>query len=452
MNYRVKQKLRQITLYIGGMTCNSCERRIENAVKKVGGVKKVNADYSKSKVLAVYDSNIAESKKIIDAITKAGYDVVPKPRKIGRSKRKQEKDQDIGFGKLLCFGVIIYLGYRALQNFGVDFLPQINQNSGYGILFVIGLLTSVHCIGMCGGINISQTLTKSSREEPNKLKPSFMYNAGRLISYTLLGGIIGAIGSVLSFSGSAKGLVAIIAGCLMIIMALNMLNVFPALRKLNPRIPKVCAGLVGKSANRGPFIVGLLNGLMPCGPLQAMQLYALGTGSFIAGAASMFFFGLGTVPLMFGLGAISSFLSGQFTRKMMKAGAVLVMVLGIIMLGRGLSLSGISMFPTGTEGVVASVKGNSQTVVTTLEPGRYTPIVVQKGIPVKWTIRADEDDLNGCNNPIVIPRYNLTKELKPGDNVIEFVPTEEGDIVYTCWMGMIRSSITVVEDINNIRS
>ena len=451
MKYTVKQELKQKTLYIDGMTCNSCERRIENAVKKVNGISKVNADYSKSKVVVVYEPN-SDKKAIIEAIKKAGYDVVTKPRKASKSKRKLETDEDIDFGKLFGLGIIIYLGYRTLQNLGVDFLPQINQNAGYGILFVIGLLTSLHCLGMCGGINISQTLANCSREEPNKLKPSFMYNAGRLISYTLLGGLIGAIGSVLSFSGPAKGLVAILAGCMMIIMALNMLNVFPALRKLNPRIPKVFAGLVGKGSQRGPFIVGLLNGLMPCGPLQAMQLYALGTGSFIAGATSMFFFCLGTIPLMFGLGTLSSFLSSKFTRKMMRASAVLVLVLGIIMLNRGLSLSGVSMFPTELDGVVASLKGNSQTVVTSLEPGRYTPIVVQKDIPVKWIIHADAEDLNGCNNPIVIPKYNLTKELKPGDNVIEFVPTEEGNIVYTCWMGMIRSSITVVEDINNNRS
>lgn len=230
-----------------------------------------------------------------------------------------------------------------------------------------------------------------------------------------------------------------------------MLNVFPALRRFNLRMPKVLSRLNGENRKREPFLVGLLNGLMPCGPLQAMQLYALGTGSVFAGAISAFFFSMGTVPLMFGLGALSSILNGKFTRKIMKTSAALVIVLGIIMFNRGLGLSGISVFDPGTEASsIASVKGNIQTVTTNLESGRYTPITVQKGIPVKWTIQADEADLNGCNNPITIPKYRYTKELSSGDNVIEFIPEQEGNIVYTCWMGMIRSNITVVEDLNKV--
>jgi len=123
-----------------------------------------------------------------------------------------------------------------------------------------------------------------------------------------------------------------------------MLNIFPVLRKITPRMPKIFGRKISNAKNKGPLLVGLLNGFMPCGPLQAMQLYALGTGSFIAGATSMFMFSLGTVPLMFGLGAISSIAGGKFTQKMMRISAVLVIVLGVVMFNRGLSLSGYS-FP-----------------------------------------------------------------------------------------------------------
>lgn len=87
--------------------------------------------------------------------------------------------------------------------------------------------------------------------------------------------------------------------------------------------------------------MGMLNGLMPCGPLQAMQLYALSTGSFAQGALSMFVFSLGTVPLMFGLGALSSFLSARFTGVMLKASGAMVIFLGVVMLNNGLSLYGL---------------------------------------------------------------------------------------------------------------
>lgn len=197
-----------------------------------------------------------------------------------------------------------------------------------------------------------------------------------------------------------------------------------------------------------------MNGLMPCGPLQAMQIYALGTGSAWAGALSMLFFSLGTVPLMFGLGTVSSLLTGTFKQRMLQVSGVLVMFLGILMLSRGLNLSGINLAyastSTANAGNIASIKGETQVVETTLQSGRYQPIVVQKGIPVKWTIRAAENDLNGCNNPITIPQYNTQIELVPGDNVIEFTPQETGKITYTCWMGMISSTITVVDDLSDI--
>lgn len=96
----------------------------------------------------------------------------------------------------------------------------------------------------------------------------------------------------------------------------------------------------------------------------------------------------------------------------------------------------------------AIVSDGVQTVATTLDNGIYDPIIVQKGIPVKWTITANDGDLSGCNNKMVIRDYNVEKKLIAGENVIEFTPTASGKIVYSCWMGMVGSTITVVDDIN----
>jgi sulfite exporter TauE/SafE len=98
------------------------------------------------------------------------------------------------------------------------------------------------------------------------------------------------MGSVIGFSGAAKGTVAIAAGVFMVIMGLNMLNIFPWLRKLTPRVPRVFGNKIHNNNGKyGPFYIGLFNGLMPCGPLQTMQIYALGTGSPVAGALSMLY-------------------------------------------------------------------------------------------------------------------------------------------------------------------
>jgi plastocyanin domain-containing protein len=165
----------------------------------------------------------------------------------------------------------------------------------------------------------------------------------------------------------------------------------------------------------------------------------------------MFLFSLGTVPLLLGFGTISAFLSARFNRRMLKASGVLVMALGLVMFTRGMSLFGVAL-PTLTPGpsnsvAVAKVIGDYQEVRTTVESGDYHPFIVQKGIPVRWIVSAKAEDLNGCNNPLTVPQYGIRKQLVPGDNLIEFTPDRDGTISYTCWMGMISSSIKIVPDL-----
>ncbi len=451
-------------LQIEGMTCTSCEMRIENKLKKLEGVVQVKASYSDSNVHITYNADVLGLDSIVDTIERIDYKVKNKTGgKVSANTRGNNKasDDKMSVNQLLGIGIIIFALYVIIKNtIGFNFIPQVNQNMGYGILFAVGLITSLHCIAMCGGINLSQCVSYKYEEgdanKISKLKPSLMYNAGRVVSYTIVGGIVGALGSVISFSGTAKGIVAIISGVFMVIMGLNMLNIFPWLRKLNPRMPKIFGNKVhNNNGKHGPFYVGLFNGLMPCGPLQAMQIYALGTGSFFTGAVSMFMFSLGTVPLMFGFGAVSSYLSGKFTHRMMKVSAVLVIILGVIMFNRGLGLSGISVAYASTpasSSSIAKIEGNVQTITTQLDSGRYPRIIVQKGIPVKWNMKANAQDINGCNGTIDIPKYNIEKKLQAGDNIIEFTPDESGNIPYSCWMGMIRSNIKVVDDVSKVSS
>lgn len=442
----ILSKISKEILKIGGMSCTSCELRIEKTLRKMNGVKNVKASYADAQAVVEYDGEVLDHSTIVAALEKMDYHV---------ENGNKEDSEKFSINQMIGIGILILALYFILKStVGFNFLPQVDRSVGYGMLFFIGMLTSLHCIAMCGGINLSQSISNlSSTDESrwSKLMPSLQYNLGRVIAYTIIGGIVGALGSVISFSGTSKAIVTVFAGAFMVVIGINMLNVFPWLRRFNLRMPKFFGEKIAQNQHkRGPFIVGLLNGLMPCGPLQTMQLYALGTGSFLNGALSMFLFSLGTVPLMFGFGAMSSFLSGKFTHRMLKVSAVLVIVLGLVMVNRGLSLSGVSIAApnlSSNKGNVATIKGNLQEVTTTLESGRYQPFVVQKGIPVRWTIRAKAEDLNGCNNPITIPKYNIQKKLVPGDNVIEFTPNEAGTITYTCWMGMISSTIKVVSDI-----
>ena len=84
-----------------------------------------------------------------------------------------------------------------------------------------------------------------------------------------------------------------------------------------------------------------------------------------------------------------------------------------------------------------------------MDYGSYPVITVQAGVPVKWTIHVDEKKLTGCNNEIIVPAYNLDIPLAAGENIVEFTPGQTGVVPYTCWMGMIRSSIYVVDDLSD---
>lgn len=437
-----------IKFKIDGMTCRGCEQRIESRLGKIPAIKSVKADYAKATAFVAYDDDEISSEEIVNILEKMGYST-------GRAD-SSAKFKEIGFMAFIILGIYILAKTSGLLNFFNEF-PIAQTGMGYATLFAIGVLTSVHCIAMCGGINLSQCVPQGAKliddnRKTASLLPSFKYNLGRVISYTLIGGMVGALGSVVSFSGSAKGLVAASAGVFMIIMGLNMLDLFPWLKRFNIRIPKAIAKKINlKKQSSTPFYIGMLNGLMPCGPLQAMQLYALSTGSAVQGAISMFLFSLGTVPLMFGLGVVSSMLSKKFQKRMIMASAVLVVLLGVFMFQNGMSFSGKNLGAASGQGAVAELmlEDGKQVVRTEVGPNSYEAIVVQKDIPVKWIINADEENINGCNNEILVPEYNIDIKLKAGQNIVEFTPTESGSFKYSCWMGMIRSTITVVEDLKS---
>jgi hypothetical protein len=162
----------------------------------------------------------------------------------------------------------------------------------------------------------------------------------------------------------------------------------------------------------------------------------------------MLLFSLGTVPLMFGLGAFVSILSGKTAKKVMTVGAVFVAVLGISMLSQGFSLAGISIpgltVASGSEQESSVAGVDVQTVNSTLNTAYYPNITVYEGLPVRWVIDAPAGSINGCNNRMIIRDFGIEYSFAPGENVVEFTPTKAGTFRYTCWMGMKSGTITVI--------
>ena len=418
---------------VRGMFCSNCEQRIERALSSVSGIEKAKASFTKGTVEVSWDPELVSAQKINECIEAEGYQVA----------RSALNIQTLSL-VLIVIALYVIADHLGWTNF-LNIFPRVETSVGLGMIFVIGLLTSVHCIAMCGGINLTQS-TMAAGRSAGIAKSNLMYNAGRVISYTVIGALAGALGSVLSFGGALKGIVVIVAGILMLIMALNMLGVFLPLRRLNIHLP---AGLHKRlaSGSRGgsSLVIGLLNGLMPCGPLQTMQIYALSTGSVLLGALSMLLFSLGTVPLMFGFGFFAGKLNRKHARYMLTVSAFIILVMGMHMVGNGLSLSGVSILPQRAEaGKTAMLSDGVQIIETQVDYGSYEPFTVRSGIPVRWTITVPEGKLNGCNGEIVVPAYGIDVVLKEGSTTVTFTPGEPGTVPYSCWMGMIKSTITVI--------
>lgn len=436
--------IKNIRLKVYNMTCTSCEKTVERTLKKLVGVFNAKASYSSQFVEVEYDSEICSLTDIKNAILSAGY--------------KTETSSNFGFAGILIIAMAIILIGNSTGGFDMN---NMLKGATYFVLFLVGVLTSIHCVGMCGGIMLSQSLSSENSNRLQAIKPAFLYNMGRVISYTVLGGIVGALGSILSLSIKTQAALQLFAGLFMIIMGFNMAG-FSLFRKIQIRLPWSFCSI--KNKPKSPLMVGILNGLMPCGPLQTMQLYALGTGSAYKGALSMFIFALGTVPLMLTFGAVSGLLSKGYTKKILKFSGILVIILGLIMGNRGLSLAGInltppmaSLLPNSSESLTASaanstkavLKDGVQVVNTTADRNGYTPnvIYVKKDIPVKWVI--DGKQINSCNNAIVVPSLDIKKQLNNGENIIEFTPKDK-DINFSCWMGMIRGVIRVVDNLDSV--
>lgn len=326
---------------------------------------------------------------------------------------------------------------KGIENVSLD------QNVALPVLFLIGLVTGVHCVGMCGSFVVAYS-SKHKMAGIEDKHAHLKYGAGKLISYTAIGGIFGLIGSVLSFTPQLRGTVGLLAGAFLIIYGLNMLNIFPILRKLQLRLPFSNPDEGG--GQKEPFRIGLANGLfIACGPLQAMYIYAAGTGSMLDGALSLFAYGLGTLPfmLMFAYG-ISAF--SKHMHKIMKFSGVLILVLGLVMTNNGLNLLGVSVIGKGsTGGANSSISEDVQTIRMTVDAYGWSPdtFTLKKGVKVRWII--DVKELTGCNKEIIVQDYGLDIKLKEGENIVEFTPTKAGTVAWSCWMGMIPGTFRVVE-------
>ena len=278
------------------MHCNACILMTESELIDLPNVTHVTSNLKHHSVEVRGDFGDKTLEQIAEELTiplaSLGYTV---------SVEKQTKVKKWADFKI---AIPIALGFAALFVF-LQKIGLVNLVGGgtvtYGTAFVIGIIASLStCMAVVGGLLLSMSATFA--KEGDKVRPQLMFHAGRIVSFFILGGLIGALGAVFTLSTSATFALSLIIGIVMLILGINLLDVFPWAKKLQPAMPKFIAahahGVSKLNHTLTPLLVGIATFFLPCGFTQSMQLYTLSTGSFLTGGLTMLAFALGTFPVL----------------------------------------------------------------------------------------------------------------------------------------------------------
>jgi uncharacterized protein len=443
----------KLKVKITGMHCASCEVLIERRFKKVPGVEKVRVRQGEADI--VY-SQKPSLQQLNHAVEKDGYSV--HAYSASTLDRKNTKRDYAEIGALFLVLIAVYF---LLKQFSL--IPEVGltDNMSYGFIFIIGLIAATStCLAVSGGLLLA-VAAKYSEAHPNlsgtkKFKPHIFFNIGRIVSYTVFGALLGALGSLFMFSSGVSGIITVVVSIVMIFIGLQMLNLFPA--KFSVKMPKFIAHRVYDEITKeyrpsAPFFLGATTFFLPCGFTQALQLYVLTTGDWVTGALTMLVFSLGTAPSLIGLGAVTSFTKGSFHKHFLRFAAVLVILLGVFSLGSGMNLldSGDSSLPVnaGTGSVAqdpnVQLIDGKQVVNMRIDGFNYYPsqFTVEAGKPVEWNV--DASKAAGCGKVLIADKIGV-REYIQGTKTIRFTPTQPGTISFTCSMGMMTpgAKFTVV--------
>ncbi len=303
--------------HVNGMHCKSCELMTESELKEVSGVVNAVSSLKNQSVEVTGDFGTRTPNQIAtdlsQVLIKHGYSL--SVEKQTQTKNWSEKWSDFKFALPIAIGFIVL--FIILQKIGLINLVGAGKVT-YSTAFVIGIIASLStCMAVVGGLLLSMSATFA--REGSKVKPQVMFHAGRIVSFFVLGGLIGILGSAFTLNTSGTFIIGLIIGIVMLILGINLLDVFPWVKKLQPGMPKFLSkhaiGVSKFNHTFTPLLVGVATFFLPCGFTQSMQIFTLSTGSFVTGGLTMLSFALGTLPVL----ALISFSSFSI-QKSSKAG------------------------------------------------------------------------------------------------------------------------------------
>ena len=371
-------------------------------------------------------------------------------------------------------GIIAFLVFIILKISGFNLpslpIPALGQGNLWAI-FLTGLITGgLTCMAVQGGLLAA---TIAQREE-EKLKekvaggnalPILAFLGAKLVAYTLLGLLLGSLGSVFQLSIFTRNVLQIGVAIFMIGTAFNILNVHPIFRYFVIQPPHFLTRFIRKQSKSqevfAPAVVGAFTVFIPCGTTQAMMALAIASGHPLTGAAILFSFVLGTSPVFFILGYFATRLGDVFQQKFMKLAALAIIVLAVFNINNSLALAGVNIDITKPfSGIICLMnptclpnQANQPNVVMAdnnptinIESTGYSPsnLTIKAGSPI--TLHIKNTGGVGCTQSFTIPSLGIQKVVPVGQSdVISFnAPSQPGQLPFMCSMGMFRGTMNVI--------
>jgi len=422
-----------------------------------------------------YEKEIPSTQLLNQLFRKHNYTFYHQPLTFDGDKTDPLKSQTLSIVILATIFIAIFI---LLNKFVFSGFGSVNSNSSLAVIWLFGALAGVStCAALVGGIVLSmskqwQSAHLSSDSFSKKLAPHLMFNFGRLISFAILGAVLGALGSQFNISIKFSSWLVILVSLVMLATGLQMLGV-KIMQKFQITAPRFLIRFIADEKNfQGrwmPMALGALTFLLPCGFTLTAEGLALISGNSLSGALIMLAFSLGTFLSLIAIG-VSSVKFLEQPRKaeiFLKVAGVLILFFVAFNINSQLNVLGVKSLSdiklpsvktktigiksdqpakdTKTENNNGDNGKNIQIIKMEASSRGYSPdsFTIKAGAPVRWEIT--DTGTSGCTNAVISP--NLFKDviqLTPGETAVKkFTPQNIGSYKFSCWMGMISGTIIV---------
>jgi sulfite exporter TauE/SafE len=441
------------------MYCVNCERLLSAEFRKVCGVGDVRVSWKDNAAEISYLEKEPQFSELKKVASKFGYKVYEDDREIF-NEPKIINWKEWSSAVLILIGILFL--YGIFREWGITDKIDLNcANITYGISFLIGLTASVSsCLVVVGSVVIAfgeKYKCTGGGFFSCAVKPNLLFHTGRLLTFFMLGGVLGMIGGELNITGKFISIYAIIVAVIMAWLGLNILGILPSISAVGLRMPQKLTGnwekLKESEHALAPLFLGGLSFFLPCGFTQSMQVFALASGSFFIGGLNLFIFALGTLPVLLILGITASWTRSRKVAVMQKVAGFLILIFAFSIFNSGFALKGVNsnIFFAASKNVSESGEKSEdsfnqaeQMIEMHVTYRGFQPNIlkVKRGVPVKWKIWGDQ--VTPCTDRIIVPSLNITQNINSGENIVNFTPpATAGEIPFSCWMGMVRGKFVV---------